>query len=96
MRRGIYAWMQGPNYETPAEIQALRRIGADAVGMSTVPEIVQGHALGIPCAAVSLITNRAAGLCDQALDHGDVLAFAMRATRQLEQLLREFARLRRG
>ena len=72
-REGVYAWVSGPSYETPAEIRYIARAGADAVGMSTVPEAVQAAALGLPVLGISTITNPAAGLQDQPLDHADVL-----------------------
>jgi purine-nucleoside phosphorylase len=71
--RGIYAQLTGPSYETPAEIRVLRTLGVDAVGMSTGREIETGHALGMECAAISCITNKAAGLSNGAIHHGDVL-----------------------
>jgi purine-nucleoside phosphorylase len=71
--RGVYAQLTGPSYETPAEIRAIRTLGADAVGMSTGREIEVGHALGMECAAISCITNKAAGLTDGVIHHGEVL-----------------------
>jgi purine-nucleoside phosphorylase len=76
-RHGVYAAVSGPSYETPAEVRALRLLGADAVGMSTVPEAILGKAAGLRVAAVSMIANRAAGLTQGAtLDHGEVLRTA--------------------
>ena len=72
-REGVYVWVSGPSYETPAEIRFYARAGADAVGMSTVPEAVQAAALGLPVLGISTITNPAAGLQDAPLDHADVL-----------------------
>lgn len=72
-REGVYVWTSGPSYETPAEIRFYARAGADAVGMSTVPEAVQAAALGLPVLGISTITNPAAGLQDQPLDHAEVL-----------------------
>jgi purine-nucleoside phosphorylase len=92
LRRGVYAWVMGPSYETPAEIRALRRIGADAVGMSTIPEVVQAHALGMRVAAVSAITNRAAGLTGKALSHEEVLRAGTASANNLERLLKRFLR----
>jgi purine-nucleoside phosphorylase len=72
--RGVYAQLTGPCYETPAEIRALRACGADAVGMSTAREVQAGVEVGLECAAVSLITNAAAGLSAGPLNHEEVLA----------------------
>jgi purine-nucleoside phosphorylase len=78
LRRGVYAALLGPSYETPAEIRMLRTLGADAVGMSTVPEVIALRQLGVRVAAVSCITNRAAGLSTEPLSHADVQATAAR------------------
>lgn len=72
-REGVYVWTSGPSYETPAEIKFFARAGADAVGMSTVPEAIQAAALGLPVLGISTITNPAAGLQNEPLDHADVL-----------------------
>ena len=72
-REGVYVWTSGPSYETPAEIRAFRLAGADAVGMSTVPEALQAAALGLPVLGISTITNPAAGLNAEPLDHQEVL-----------------------
>lgn len=71
---GVYAAMPGPQYETPAEIRMLRTLGADLVGMSTVPETVAARALGLEVVAASLVTNLAAGVTGDPLDHTEVLA----------------------
>jgi purine-nucleoside phosphorylase len=85
---GIYAAVTGPNYETPAEIRALRHCGIDAVGMSTIHEIEAAHHLGMECAAVSCITNRAAGLDEgAAITHDEVLQTANAASDQLARLI---------
>jgi purine-nucleoside phosphorylase len=85
---GTYAAVLGPNYETPAEIRALRSCGADAVGMSTVQEIQAAHDLGMECAAISCITNRAAGLDEgAAITHDEVLQTANAASNQLARLI---------
>ncbi len=89
---GTYAMATGPCYETPAEIRALRACGADAVGMSTVPEVLAAAEAGMECAAVSLITNRAAGLGGGPLNHEEVLAAAARQAERLAGLLEEFLR----
>jgi purine-nucleoside phosphorylase len=72
LREGVYAAVLGPSYETPAEIRMLRVLGADAVGMSTVPEVIALGHLGVPVAAVSCITNLAAGISPVPLDHAEV------------------------
>jgi purine-nucleoside phosphorylase len=87
---GIYAQVTGPCYETPAEIRALRTCGADAVGMSTAREVQAAADLGLECAALSLITNRAAGLCDGPLYHDEVLTTAASQKDRLADLLEEF------
>jgi purine-nucleoside phosphorylase len=84
---GVYAAVTGPCYETPAEIRALKIWGADAVGMSTAREIQAGHDLGLECAAVSCITNRAAGLSPAPINHEEVLATAAAQTERLSDLL---------
>jgi purine-nucleoside phosphorylase len=89
---GVYAAVTGPSYETPAEIRALREVGADAVGMSTSREVLAGVAAGMECAAVSLITNRAAGLSAAPLDHAEVLATARATAEQLAGVLEEVLR----
>jgi purine-nucleoside phosphorylase len=87
---GVYAAVTGPCYETPAEIRALKAWGADAVGMSTAREIQAGHDVGMECAAVSCITNRAAGLSGQPLNHEEVLAMAATQAEQIAELLERF------
>ena len=72
-KEGVYVWTSGPSYETPAEIRFFAKAGADAVGMSTVPEAIQAGALGMPVLGISTITNPAAGLDSAPLDHDDVL-----------------------
>ncbi len=72
LRQGSYCWLMGPSYETPAEIKMLKRIGADAVGMSTVPEIFIAHRLGIKTVGISFISNLAAGISAEKLSHSDV------------------------
>ncbi len=87
LKRGIYAAMPGPSYETPAEVRMLRRLGADAVGMSTVPEAIAAAALGMRVLAVSLITNRAAG-AGRPVSHAEVLARGREAAGRTSALLR--------
>jgi purine-nucleoside phosphorylase len=89
---GVYGAVTGPSYETPAEIRALRSAGADAVGMSTAHEIETGRSRGLECAAVSCITNRAAGLAGKPLDHHEVLATAATQGERLVSLLEAFLR----
>ncbi len=84
---GVYVAMLGPQYETPAEIRMLRTLGADAVGMSTVPEAIQARALGIEVAGVSLLTNWAAGMHGQPLSHEEVVAMGRTAGSDLATLL---------
>lgn len=86
--RGTYAAVAGPSYETPAEVRMLERCGADAVGMSTVPEILVARALGLRCLAFSLITNRAAGLSRDPLSHDEVLETGRVAGGRLQALVR--------
>lgn len=91
--RGVYAMLTGPCYETPAEIRALKVWGADAVGMSTAREAQQGYDLGLECAALSCITNRAAGLSEGPLNHEEVLATAAAQGTRLAELLERFLHL---
>jgi len=89
---GVYAWFSGPSFETPAEIRAIGRLGADAVGMSTVPEVILSRFLGLPVAAVSNMTNMAAGLSDEALSHEHTMSIAPTGAAKLERVLRRFLR----
>jgi len=91
-RRGTYIWVQGPSYETKAEIRAFERWSADAVGMSTVPEVIQARRLGMSVLGLSTITNPAAGLGDEALDHADVLEVGKRVRADLARLVQEIVR----
>jgi purine-nucleoside phosphorylase len=87
LQEGIYAGLLGPTYETPAEIRMLRTLGADAVGMSTVPEVIALRHMGVPAAAVSCITNLAAGLSKTKLDHSEVEATARQSRDRFTRLL---------
>lgn len=88
LHKGTYIWTSGPAYETKAEIRMFERLGAHAVGMSTVPETLMAVALGMEVLGISTITNRAAGLGDLVLDHADVLEVGMRVRVDLERLVR--------
>ncbi|WP_411741171.1 purine-nucleoside phosphorylase [Rhodococcus sp. IEGM 1408] len=85
---GVYAAMPGPQYETPAEVRMLRTLGADVVGMSTVPETVAARGLGVEVVAVSLVTNLAAGVTGAPLDHAEVLAAGTAGAGRLTAALR--------
>ncbi|MGH7751641.1 MAG: hypothetical protein ACREN5_02395, partial [Gemmatimonadales bacterium] len=78
----------GPSYETPAEIRAFEKLGADAVGMSTVPEVIAARAQGIRCLGLSIITNQAAGISPTPLAHEEVLAAGKRVAGELEAVIR--------
>jgi purine-nucleoside phosphorylase len=84
---GVYAAVLGPSYETPAEIRMIEALGGDAVGMSTVPEVIAARAAGLRVLGIALITNPAAGLSPADLDHGDVVAVAEAAGERLERLV---------
>lgn len=88
LEEGVYAALLGPSFETPAEIRMLERIGADAVGMSTVPEVIAARARGIRCLGFSSITNVAAGLSAQKLSHVEVLEAGKQVAGHLERLIR--------
>jgi purine-nucleoside phosphorylase len=92
LREGIYAGLLGPTYETPAEIRMLRTLGATAVGMSTVPEVIALRHMGVRVAAVSCITNMAAGLSPTKLDHSEVEATAARSRDRFTTLLSAWVR----
>lgn len=87
---GVYAYMKGPTYETPAEIRALRTLGADAVGMSTVPEAVVAHHSSIKCAGITCITNMAAGVTNEILSHEDVKETALKTENNFKKVICEF------
>ena len=89
LRQGIYCGLAGPNYETPAEIRMLRSLGADAVGMSTVPEALAARHMGIRVLGISCVTNMAAGVLDQKLTHEEVFATGKLAEKKFSALLAE-------
>jgi len=96
LHSGVYLAVSGPSYETPAEIRAFARLGADVVGMSTVPEAIVARQCGLAVAAVSCITNLAAGRSRRPLSHADVLAVAEQAKERSAQLLSIFVNLHGG
>jgi len=93
LRSGVYLAVSGPSYETPAEIRAFARLGADAVGMSTVPEVIVARQCGLNVAAISCITNQAAGRAKTAISHAEVLEIAEQRGFMAGQLLKNFAKL---
>jgi purine-nucleoside phosphorylase len=88
LHEGVYAGLLGPSYETPAEIEYLRRIGADLVGMSTVAEVIAARHMGIRVLAISCVTNMAAGILDQPLSHQEVMETGERVKTTFESLLK--------
>ncbi|HEU4723014.1 MAG TPA: purine-nucleoside phosphorylase [Gemmatimonadaceae bacterium] len=90
MRAGVYGGLLGPTYETPAEVRMLRLLGADAVGMSTVPEVIVARAIGMRIAGVSCITNFAAGTTPNPLSHDEVLETTARVAARFEPLVERF------
>ncbi|WP_373044920.1 purine-nucleoside phosphorylase [Vulgatibacter sp.] len=100
LRAGVYCFLSGPTYETPAEIRMLRVLGADAVGMSTVPEVIAAAHMGVPVVGISCITNFAAGIGDKPLSHEEVAQVAEQVKDRFTALLSAFlpaaARHRRG
>jgi len=93
LRSGVYLAVSGPSYETPAEIRAFAKLGADAVGMSTVPEAIVARQCGLNVAAVSCITNLAAGISKENLSHTEVLETAEQVKALAAKLLKNFAEL---
>ena len=92
LRSGVYLAVSGPSYETPAEIRAFGRLGADAVGMSTVPEAIVARQCGLKVAGISCITNMAAGISKEKLSHTEVLETAERVKTQAATLIKNFAK----
>jgi purine-nucleoside phosphorylase len=90
LRQGVYVMVAGPSYETPAEIRMFRTLGADAVGMSTVPEVVAASHMGVPVVGISCITNLAAGVGDKPLTHEEVAETANRVAGIFSRLLTDF------
>jgi purine-nucleoside phosphorylase len=89
LHEGVYAGSVGPQYETPAEVRMLQKLGADAVGMSTVLEVIQARALGLEVAGFSCLTNLAAGLSKESLSHEEVLTVGKKAATDFKKLLTE-------
>jgi purine-nucleoside phosphorylase len=92
LHEGVYMWFSGPSFETPAEIRAARVLGADLVGMSTVPEVILARRCGLRCAAVSVVTNYAAGLAGGDPSHEETQEYARLAADRFKRLLRAFIR----
>jgi len=89
-KTGIYAWFTGPSYETPAEVQFAKNIGADLVGMSTVPEAIVAKHAGMKISAFSLVTNLAAGISKNPLNHEEVVEIADQSKQKLQGFMKEF------
>ena len=89
-KTGVYAWFTGPSYETPAEVNFAKNIGADLVGMSTVPEAIVAKHAGIKTIAFSLVTNLAAGISENPLDHNEVIEIAEKSKVKLQNFMKEF------
>lgn len=89
LEQGVYCWMNGPCYETPAEIRMVRTLGADAVGMSTVPETIVARHCGMRVLGISCITNMAAGVLDQPINHEEVMETGKRVRNDFANLLKE-------
>lgn len=89
LKQGVYSYCKGPSFETPAEIKALRILGADAVGMSTVPEVITANHMGMKVLGISCITNMAAGILDQPLSHEEVMETGKMAEEKFPALVSE-------
>lgn len=92
IRRGVYAYAKGPSFETPSEIRAFRILGADAVGMSTVPEAITARHMGMKVLGISCITNMAAGVLDQQLNHEEVIETGKRVEEKFAKLVTEIVK----
>jgi len=88
IKSGVYAGLTGPTYETPAEVKYLRNIGADAAGMSTVPEVIAARHLGLKVLGVSCITNLAAGMTSQPLSHDEVIEAGIKVREKFSRLIK--------
>lgn len=96
MSTGVYMWFSGPSFETPAEIRMARLLGADAVGMSTVPEVILGRFFGMRCAAISSITNFGAGMTGAELSHDETKRLAPFGAAKMERVICRYLRDRRN
>jgi len=92
-KEGVYAFLKGPSYETPSEIKMLRFLGADAVGMSTVPEVIAARQMGLRVFGVSCITNMAAGILDKPLSHEEVIETSNMAKDNFKRLLKDMIKI---
>lgn len=89
LQKGVYMWLTGPTYETPAEIRLARTLGASAVGMSTVPEVIVARHSGVEVLGISCITNMAAGILDKPLNHQEVIETSLKVQDKFEKLIVE-------
>ena len=92
LKQGVYCWMNGPSYETPAEIRMIRALGADAVGMSTVPETIVTRHCGMRALGISCVTNMAAGVLPQPISHEEVMSMGHRMAHDFAALLTDIIR----
>ena len=92
MADGVYGWALGPSYETPAEVRMFERLGVDAVGMSTVPEVIAARAAGMRVAGVSCVTNLACGITASPISHQEVLAVTREVAGRFESVVIEWMR----